>query len=823
MSCEAFSTTRASASTSTGWRWRAGSCGAMLSLALIFVGGSSYLLKAADAPNIQKAKETPLAPEIEKALADYADRSAPAKAAQFQKQITKVVEAIDSKVHLTAEERASLDEASQKAVTEAVKIWQPQLVKEMRLDVKTTDVNTAVARIARWRAEPTAIYRFVDKAPPAEQMSSWNAALKASLGAERFALWDEEVKKAKAQRAREVREYVTAEADKEGSALERDMTSHIDLLAQEVHISPEQVKALQAAMKKVVDAVKQREIPITSAMLETTADEVWNSTYQLHRGRLKMDVPALAKDLPEWGEEVRKVVSAEQIAAAQKVKADREQKLIEEIKKGLSGLEGDYQNMYQTSLRSESDSVASALEFTPERAKALHVIEDAVVNRYVAEWRKKMAETLSHMSEDQRKSIFDRHMGIGVEMEGNGDIRQSTDWKKNLEAFLTPEEMKRWKTTVENRANALTNHFARVALMEMDRRVRLSSEQREKLQPLAMKRISEMLKEQGIRLEQEFNIDTSQMIHVLANAKSEEVRPFLDEKQWIRWQDGRNAKSSYQSFETPQGQGSKKKPASASSAKPGGKRPEPPNADVIISEHLRNRCNSLAASEVQIMESQVEEAIRVGSLSPEAGRHLMTAAKGSVELMMKPWRTSMDSWVRNQLRDATAQNVRPRLEGMGMISFRQTTDPKDLSLWKKTLEEVMPADRLKVWQKEQDARAAYYADTVTDLVLFQTQRRCPLNDEQTKKLKPLLKKVIDEYGPDIQNWISSPWYLSSYYCTIPLAGIPQKELEKILGAERLKQAEGTVLSMGAQYWEGIKSQHDIRMRNVDAGGITISF
>jgi hypothetical protein len=233
----------------------------------------------------------------------------------------------------------------------------------------------------------------------------------------------------------------------------------------------------------------------------------------------------------------------------------------------------------------------------------------------------------------------------------------------------------------------------------------------------------------------------------------------------------------------------------------------------IISEHLHKMEERQTAHDLRLMQLRIEEATRIGALSSDAVSRLTTAAKGAVESTLALWRSNMDNWVRGQLMDATPQNARPRLENMGTVYFgNQSAGPQESPIWKKSVEELLPEDKRNAWKKEQDERRAYYDKAVTSAVMIQLQRRCPVTRHQSETLETLIRDVVKDYGPDIQSWLSEPWYLSSYYCLIPLAGVPEKKLTEVLKPDQMKRLKETALPQAEQYWEGIKQQHDQRLR-----------
>src|SRR3569623_867906 len=114
------------------------------------------------ARTLTEKKKTPLDPEVEKALAAFAEKSAPVTAEQFKKHMDGVIQAIGKAASLTPEDTEKLNQASAKAVEEAVKIWKPLFPAELRVDISTLTPSLALSRVQTWKAAFSATQRFVE-------------------------------------------------------------------------------------------------------------------------------------------------------------------------------------------------------------------------------------------------------------------------------------------------------------------------------------------------------------------------------------------------------------------------------------------------------------------------------------------------------------------------------------------------------------------------------------------------------------------------------------------------------------------------------------
>jgi len=792
--------------------------GALLkSLALLLVAGGTASVLAVE-PSMSEKKKTPMAPAIEKALADFTDKGVPIKKKQLTEHMQDLIKEMDDSVHLSADETKALTVAADKAVDEAIAAWKPKFVEALRPYLFGNTAERAVARVPGWKLETVAANEPVEDWAMPEDRPSWAGAVNLGLGAERAGKWSKVVAEKSAARDKEIAAYLKDWAEKSCQPLEKDIRAQIDEIKRELKPSEAQVEALDKAVKKAIEDVNARETARGTAILRGMTEKTRKSVMGRKSYYLKFDAPTKAEDAAEWSNWLKQTLPKEQIEAWQKAKVDKKENAAKELAKTLKPVRDETRDNMLDTLKFEAANIAEAAGVPEERAKQLKDAVPAVVDAYMVEWDKTMKERLASMSEQQRSLFAARRMMISTNLPGEGDPKQLPEWKKQVETILTAEEKLRWKELVETQQTLTVRSFVRISLAEMDKRVFLTEEQREKLEPLMEKPMKSFLESRGFRSNQEYNFSVTELISVMTGAGGTVAKPVLQPAQWDHWKDvsknlGEDGNSRRMMF-----RGGLQKvavePAKPAPAKIGVKRVEPPSVETIVSEYLHKMEERQKTSDLKAMQLHVEEASRIGGLSPEAMAKLTTAAKGAVEMTMVTWRSNMDNWVRSQLMDATPANARPRLENMGSVYFgNQSAGPQDTPVWKSTVEDVLPEDKRKAWKQEQQARQDYRDKAVTSAVILQFQKRCPVTQKQQEQIESLVKVVVKDYGPDIQNWLSEPWFLSSYYCLIPLAGVPEKKLAEVLKPEQMKRVKENALPQAEQYWEGIKQQHDQRLRS----------
>jgi hypothetical protein len=75
-----------------------------------------------------------------------------------------------------------------------------------------------------------------------------------------------------------------------------------------------------------------------------------------------------------------------------------------------------------------------------------------------------------------------------------------------------------------------------------------------------------------------------------------------------------------------------------------------------------------------------------------------------------------------------------------------------------------------------------------------------------------VQKVLAEYQPDLERYMSTNWFLQYYYAMVPVAGVPEKEMQGILTPQQWKLYKDRDLPDAVQYWEGIENNHKNRLK-----------
>ena len=133
-------------------------------------------------------------------------------------------------------------------------------------------------------------------------------------------------------------------------------------------------------------------------------------------------------------------------------------------------------------------------------------------------------------------------------------------------------------------------------------------------------------------------------------------------------------------------------------------------------------------------------------------------------------------------------------------------------MWKEALSTTLNESQQKQLKLVVDARRDYRLKAMAAMSTSELDRRRRLTAEQCVKIEAAIQKVLAEYLPDIERYMSHQWFLQYYYALVPMGGVPDKEMQAILTPEQWKLCKERDLPDAMQYWEGIKQNHEQRAK-----------
>ena len=760
----------------------------LLLLAIVLTGAYGA---QAQSPSLAERKK-PLSEAVEKVLTDFVQSCVPDKQKQLTALMEEVVKTIDVTVKLTPEEKEALSEESRKAVAAAVKAWQPLALVMMRTYLSRTSDAAAIRHIGVWKPDVAGPNEPVEDWTPPDEDATWLATVKAKLGGERYATWHEADVKAKQKVDKEISAHLERWVRESRGPMNEDLRAKIELMKKKLALSEVQVTALNKTAENLLDRLCDAEKKRATGMLRTLPPAARERILGLNYFYVRFDRPRGEAWDKIWEEAVAAVLPEEALVQWRKTDEEERTKAESEVADMIKPSEQQAEQQMEIAMGTEIDGMVMALNLNKTRQQALEKLSKEAIQESLKLARKGWLQQAKNYSATERKrmrgnmyfSINEEHQAIRLPI-----------WTEGLKKLLTEAERTRMETENRQREQRTSLAISRICLAEMDKMLMLTRDQRTKLEPLLVEWMQPLTEQ---RRQQYWSYNAHQLFQNAGKVKEEMVRAILDDGQWKHWKDLIVSNNSSSRNTLPDMSGSF---------------PEVPDMEVAISQHLYKMFVAERNRTLEAMMPQVEEAERLLTLPATAVAKLTTAAKGVVETSLEYWRQNTETFVRQSVQTATPKNLLRALAGTERANFnRSETVPENTELWKTSLQTMLNESQRKKLKQATDERQKYRMKAMAAMSVSELDRRRKLSADQCTRIESAIQQVLAGYLPDIERYMSLQWFLQYYYALVPLAGVAEKEMQTILTPEQWKLCKERDLPDAMQYWEGIKNNHDQRMK-----------
>jgi len=737
-------------------------------------------------------QKQPLSEAVEKVLADFVQLCAPEKQKQLTAHMEEVVNTIDATVKLSPEEKQALQEESKTVVAAAMKTWQPLAQVMMRTYLSRSSDAAAIRHIGLWKPEVAGPNEPLEGWTRPDEDATWLAALKAKLGESRYATWHEADVKAQQQVDQEISAHLERWVRESRGPMNEDLRARIELMKDKLKLSDAQFAALNRAAENLLDRLCDAEKKRAAGMLRTLPPAARAAIMGHSSFYIRFDRPRGAVWDKTWDEAAAGVLPTELLAEWHKADKEERLKAEAEVADMIKPSEQQASQQMEIAMSGEIDGIVLALNLNKERQQALERLSKEAIQESLKLARQGWLQQAKNYSAAERKRMRGNvYFGVNEEKQA---IKLPT-WTEGIKLLLTEAERTRMAADSKQREQRTGLAISRVCLAEMDRMLALSQDQRTKLEPVLVEQMQPLLEQ---RRQQYWSYNAQQLFQNAGKVKEENVRAILDDVQWKHWRE-LILSTSGTSRNTP--------PDMNASF------PEVPDMQVAVSQHLYKMFVAERSKTLAAMMPQVEEARRLLSLPEPAVARLTTAAKGAVETSLVQWRQYSENFVRQSVQTATPKNILQALAGTERASFsRNETNPQNTELWKTALQSTLNASQQKKLQQATDERHSYRLKAMAAMSVSELDRRRKLSAVQCGRIETALQQVLADYLPDIERYMSIQWFLQYYYALVPLAGVAEKEMQAILTPEQWKLCKERDLPDAMQYWEGIKNNHERRMK-----------
>ena len=765
----------------------------LLLLAIVLTSSGGAQAQALSRAELKK----PLSAAVEKVLADFVQLCAPEKQKQLTAQMEEAVKSIDDAVKLSPEENQALQEESKKVVEQTLKTWQPLALVMMRTYLSRTSDTAAIKHIGVWKPEVAGPNEPIEGWTPPDEDAAWLAALKSKLGDQRYAAWHDLDVKAKMEVDQEISTYLERWVRESRGPMNEELRAKVELMKQKLKLTEAQLTALNTAVESLLDHLCDAEKKRATDMLRTLSREAREQHMNRNFFYVRFDRPRGEAWDKTWSEVVGGVLPAEMLAAWRKIDKEERTKAEAELTDMIKPSEQQAEQQMRIAMDAEIDGIVLTLNLTKARQKALEELSKQATQEALKQARKGWLEQAKNYSVTERKRMRGNlYFGINEDKQA---IKQPM-WIEGIKKLLTDAE--RARMAAENKQRELRSALAisRVCLEEMDKMLALSQNQRTILEPLLVELMQPLME---MRRQNYWNYTPSQLFQYAGKMNEAKLRTILDDVQLKRWQEliasnNGSARNNLPDLNGPF--------------------PEVPDMQVAISQHLYKMYLAERSRTLAAMMPQVEEATRLLSLPAPVVAKLTTAAKGAVETSLENYRQFVENLVRQSVQTATPKNLLQTLAGTERANFsRNETKPQNTELWKTTLQTTLTEAQQKTIQQSADERHNYRLKAMAAMSTSELDRRRKLSADQCSKIEIALQKVLAGYLPDIERYMSFQWFLQYYYALVPLAGVEDKEMQAILTPEQWKLFKERDLPDALQYWEGIKNNHEQRLKQAVRG------
>lgn len=760
----------------------------LMLLAIVLTGSGSA---QAQTPSRSELKK-PLSEAVEKVLADFVQSCVPEKKKQLTAHMEEVINTISAKVGLSPDEKRTLHETAGKAVETTLKSWQPQAVLMMRTYLSRTSDSAAIRHIGMWKPEIAGPNEPVEDWTPPDETPEWLTAVKSTLGEARYTTWHEADLKNRLQVDKEISSHLERWLRESRGPMNEDLRAKIELMKKKLTLTDAQVTALDKAADTLLEQLSDAEKKRATSMLRTLPSSARENIMGRNYFYIRFDRPRGEAWEKLWEKAAATVLPGEQLA--QWGKADREErsKAESDVADMIKPSEQQAEQQMEITMGAEIDGMVMALNLDKDRQKALEQLSKEAIQESLQQARKGWLQQVRNYSAAERKRIRGNiYFGVNEDMQA---IKLPV-WTEGIKKLLTEEERTRIASENKQREQRAGMAISRICLAEMDKMLALSSEQRTHLEPLLMETLHSLTDQ---RRQQYWSYNTSQLLQNAGKVKDEMTRAILDDVQLKHWKELVVSGSSSSRNTMPDINGTF---------------PEVPDMEAAISQHLYKMFIAERSRTLAAMMPHVEEASRLLSLPGPAVARLTTAAKGAVEISLAYWRQFTENFVRQSVQNTNSKNLLQALAGTTRANFsRNEVRPQNTELWQTALQTTLNSDQLKKLQQAADQRHEYRLRAMAEMCVSELDRRRKLSADQCVKIETAVRQVLAEYLPDIERYMSFQWFLQYYYALVPLAGVPEKDLQAILTPEQWKLCKERDLPDAMQYWEGIKNNHEQRMK-----------
>ena len=506
-----------------------------------------------------------------------------------------------------------------------------------------------------------------------------------------------------------------------------------------------------------------------------------------------------------WKDGLKAILTPEYHAAMEGEAAEQRKRVLTEMEGYLADAEFKAGELFSGIMDDEVEKILQHRELDETRLKALRGAAEEARKATLQDWRKRAENRLVEMDEKSLK-LFSKNRGEQAvdPAEPKNRPQEQAIWKTARETILTVPEQQAIREGLQGVKDRRAGALAMTVISQIDTMIGLSGSQREKLLELGRPLMVALPKEffEAPAVESYTSLDAGKILTKIREIPDSALAALLDPAQLRRWQAMTPAdlpeNNRYSVRNTVAVPG---KPAEAMDENEAGR---------LIALTVSSEVGRIQQRALNRMDARVDDIARVVSLSPETVTLLRTAGKGAAMQTTKDPVNNLDQYVVQQMKGVKPGDIPARLKALSMPRFQEARKQVQPRIWTAALQRLLTAPQLELWKQEGKAREDWQQRATSALVVTEVEKYLVLLPEKRELLLQKVDAVINTYETEISNFFSPGWQFQSYYNTIPLALLAEKEMAEVFNPKQLETVRTRSLGRVSQYADMIRQQHGQR-------------
>ena len=199
---------------------------------------------------------------------------------------------------------------------------------------------------------------------------------------------------------------------------------------------------------------------------------------------------------------------------------------------------------------------------------------------------------------------------------------------------------------------------------------------------------------------------------------------------------------------------------------------------------------------------------RVAGLPQERLRQLEIAAKGAVDRTLEGWRSAQENNVRQQVTGLAVPIVEQRLASLGTVRVGNETPDKN-GLWSASLDQMLTTEERSKWTAAESERHLYRVRALAQMLVAELDRQVGLTLTQCEKLEPMAVRALEDYLPDMSNYMDRNSGIDFRMLMLMLSGVPQADTQGVLTPDQYGKWQQLTADFRG-WWQSIEQNHRAR-------------